>query len=175
MVWTYKLEFCSNICEQSQVARNTWFINFMMLKKFSVLTDKKVKNFIFLQVFYNGMVSILTLFVNVFLIKSFGNSSNQVLYYNLILAITQPIAMITSFAISRRKSYLFTQRMGFLFYGLVLVVLCIFSEKVAFLYPLFAVFISFTSKISFVVCMIYIKFQNWFLENWFLKLIIDNG
>ena len=89
------------------------------------------------------MVAILTLFVNTFLLKSYGNSSKEVLFYNLIQALAQPIAMLTSFAISRRKTHLFTQRIGFLFYSIVLVILCLFGERVAFLYPLFGVLISF--------------------------------
>ncbi len=107
------------------------------------LGDGKVRNFVLLQVFYNGMVAILTLFVNTFLLKSYGSSSKEVLFYNLIQAVAQPIAMITSFALSRKKSYLFTQRMGFFFYSIVLIILCIFGENVAFLYPLFGVLISF--------------------------------
>lgn len=112
-------------------------------KKFGTLSDRKVRNFVLLQVFYNGIVTILTLFVNTFLLKSYGSSSPQVIFYNLIQAIVTPVAMITSFALSRKKSFLFTQRMGFLFYGAALVVLCIWGERVAFLYPLFAVLISF--------------------------------
>ena len=113
------------------------------MTKFGALKESKVRNFVLLLVFFNGMVAILTLFVNTFLLKSYGNSSKEVLFYNLIQAGSQPIAMLTSFAISRKKSHLFTQRIGFLFYSIALVILCIFGEGVAFLYPLFGVLISF--------------------------------
>ncbi len=112
-------------------------------ERFESLSDKNIRAFVFLQIFYNGLVTILTLFVNTFLLKSYGSSSNEVLFYNLIQAIVQPLAMITSFYVSRKKSFLFTQRVGFAFYCLVLVVLCIFGENVAFLYPLFGICISF--------------------------------
>ena len=116
----------------------------MELKEnFRSISDRKVRNFVFLQIFYNGMVAILTLFINTFLLESYGSSSPEVLFYNLMQAIVTPIAMITSFSLSRKKSFLFTQRMGFLFYGIALVVLCVWGEKVAFLYPLFAILISF--------------------------------
>lgn len=116
----------------------------MELKEnFRSISDRKVRNFVFLQIFYNGMVAILTLFINTFLLESYGSASFEVLFYNLIQAIITPVAMITSFALSRKKSFIFTQRMGFLFYGVALAVLCIWGDKVAFLYPLFAVLISF--------------------------------
>lgn len=116
----------------------------MELKEnFRSISDKKVRNFVFLQIFYNGMVAILTLFINTFLLESYGSASFEVLFYNLIQAIITPVAMITSFALSRKKSFLFTQRIGFLFYGIALVVLCIWGEKVAFLYPFFAILVSF--------------------------------
>lgn len=111
--------------------------------RLKVLKDEKIRNFIILQTLYSGMVVILTLFVNTFLMKAYGTSSKEVMFYNIIQAVTQPVAMITSFSLSRKKSCLFTQRIGFLFYVLVLTVLCIFGERVAFLYPLFGVLISF--------------------------------
>ena len=59
--------------------------------------------------------------------------------------------MMTSFALSRKKSYLFTQRIGFLFYCIVLIILCVFGEQVAFLYPLFGVLISFGAGYYFSI------------------------
>ena len=81
-----------------------------MGNRFVCLKERKIRNFILLQIFFNGMVAILTLFVNTFLLKSYGSSSKQVLLYNLVQAIVQPIAMLTSFAIVRKKSHLFVQR-----------------------------------------------------------------
>ena len=118
-------------------------MSFAGKEKFSVLTDKKIRNFILLQTLYNGFVGILTLFINTFIMKAYENSSLEVLFYNLVQAITQPLAMITSFALSRKKSYLFTQRMGFVFYLTAMIVLCVWGEGVAFLYPLFGILISF--------------------------------
>ena len=114
-----------------------------MRTRFSVLTDKTIRNFMILQTLYNGLVAILTLFINTFLMKAYGNSSREVLFFNLVQAIVQPLAMITSFSLSRKKSYLFTQRIGFVFYFLATIILGFFGERVAFLYPLFGVLISF--------------------------------
>ena len=113
-------------------------------EKIAVLKDGKIRNFIVLQILFNGLVTILTLFINTFIMKSNGGSSNyEVLLYNLIQAVMQPLAMMTSFLALRKRSYLFVQRMGFGFYGVALSVLCIWGEKVAFLYPLFGILISF--------------------------------
>ena len=38
--------------------------------KFSVLTDRKIRSFIVLQLLYNGFVGILTLFINTFIMKA---------------------------------------------------------------------------------------------------------
>lgn len=107
------------------------------------LADKKVRNFILMQMLYNAMVVILTLFVNTFLMKAYGTSSKEVLFYSIIQSLVQPIAMITSFSVSRKKGCLFTQRVGFVFYFIALTALCIFGETIAFLYPLFGACISF--------------------------------
>lgn len=116
----------------------------MKLKeKFACLSDHTVSGFVYLQVFFNAMLTILTLFVNTFLLKAYGTTSSEVMTYNLILAATQPLAMCTSFFISKKLGYINTQRIGFGFYVLVLVVMSVLGEGVAFLYPLFAVAISF--------------------------------
>ena len=75
----------------------------MQETRFSCLKESKIRNFVLLQVFYNGMVAILTLFVNTFLLKSYGSSSKEVLFYNLVQAIAQPIAMLTSFGYYVKK------------------------------------------------------------------------
>lgn len=112
-------------------------------EKFACLSDRKVSSFVFLQVFFNGMITILNIFVNTFLLKAYGNTSSEVMIYNIILATVQPLAMCTSFWISRRGGYLLTQRIGFGFYAVALVLMCIFGEDIAFLYPLLAALISF--------------------------------
>lgn len=101
------------------------------------------KKFIQLQVLFTGMNAILILFINTFLLNSFGSFSKEVLIYNAIMALAQPLAMITSMKLTEYTNALFTQRIGFVFFGLALTVLCIFGEKVSSLYPLFAVLLSF--------------------------------
>lgn len=59
------------------------------------------------------------------------------------MAIVQPIAMLTALLLSVKKNSQLTQRISFLFYGVSLVILCIFGENVSFLYPLFAILNSF--------------------------------
>ena len=112
-------------------------------EKFACLSDRKVSSFVYLQVFFNGMITILNIFVNTFLLKAYGTSSNEAMIYNIILATVQPIAMCTSFWISRRGGYLLTQRIGFGFYAVALILMCIFGEDIAFMYPLLAALISF--------------------------------
>lgn len=104
---------------------------------------QKARSFIQLQAFFGGMTAILTLFVNTFLLNAFGSFSPEVLLYNAILAVVQPAAMFTALKIVSRKNALFVQRIGFVFYGLVLIVLCVFGERVSAFYPLFALLISF--------------------------------
>jgi hypothetical protein len=101
----------------------------MFSTKLNILKNKKVRNFIILQTLYNGIFAILTLFVNTFLMKAYGTSSKEVIIYVIVQSIVQPIAMITSFSLTRKKGHLFTQRMGFVFYAIVLTVLCVFGEK----------------------------------------------
>lgn len=104
---------------------------------------KDAKKFIQLQVMFAGMNAILTLFINTFLLGFYGSFSKEVLIYNMIMALVQPVAMITALKLTERKNALLTQRVGFVFFGLALVVLCVFGEKVSSLYPLFAIMLSF--------------------------------
>ncbi|MBE6591904.1 MAG: MFS transporter [Ruminococcaceae bacterium] len=101
------------------------------------------RKFVQLQVFFTGMNAILALFVNVFLLSAFSSTSGEVLLYNAIMALVQPVSMILAMKLEKCKNALYTQRMGFVFYGLGLVLLSVFGEKIASLYPLFAVILSF--------------------------------
>ena len=104
---------------------------------------QKARTFIQLQTFFGGMTAILTLFVNTFLLNAFGSFSAEVLLYNGIMAIIQPIAMFTALLVTARKNAIVAQRFGFMFYGAALTVLCVFGDRVSAFYPLFAVLISF--------------------------------
>ena len=101
------------------------------------------RKFIQLQVLFGGMNAILTLFVNTFLLNAFGSFSSEVLLYNGIMAFAQPFSMFFAIKLSEYKDALFSQRVGFVFYGVALVILCVFGEKVSALYPIFAVILSF--------------------------------
>lgn len=101
------------------------------------------KKFVQLQVLFTGMNAILVLFLNTFLLKEYGSTSKEVILYNVIMALVQPIAMITAMMFTEKWHALLTQRVGFIFYGSALITLCVFGEKVAPLYPLFAVMLSF--------------------------------
>lgn len=101
------------------------------------------RRFVQLQVLFNGMNAILTLFLNTFLLNSYGSTSKEIIIYNVIMALMQPAAMITAMIFTEKFHALLTQRIGFVFYGAALVTLCLFGEKVAPLYPLFAVMLSF--------------------------------
>ena len=101
------------------------------------------RKFVQLQVLFTGMNAILTLFINTFLLNAYGSFSKQVLFYNMIMSVVQPAAMVIAMRFTEWKDALFTQRMGFVFYGTALIVLCVFGEKVSQLYPIFAVRLSF--------------------------------
>ena len=109
------------------------------------------KKFVQLQVLFTGMNTILTLFVNTFLLNSYGSFSKEVLFYNAIIALVQPIAMITAMKVSERKTALFTQRIGFIFYGIALAILSIWGNKVSSYYSLFAVLLSFGAGYYYAV------------------------
>ena len=110
-----------------------------------------VRKFVQLQVLFTGMNAILTLFINTFLLNAYGTFSKEVLLYNMILALVQPVAMITAMKLTEIKSALFTQRIGFVFYGSALVVLCVFGQRVSPLYPVFSVLLSFGAGYYFSV------------------------
>ena len=123
-----------------------------MRVKFSIQKlSRDAWKFVQFQVFFSGMSSILALFINTFLLQSFGSFSKEVFLYNIILAVVQPIAMLTAMKLTESKNALFTQRIGFVFYGTALLVMCIFGELISPLYPLFAVMISFGAGYYFTV------------------------
>jgi len=105
--------------------------------------NRDAKKFVQLQVLFTGMNAILVLFVNTFLLNAYGSFSKEVILYNVIMALVQPIAMIVAMKFTEMKEALFTQRIGFIFYGTALIVLCVFGEKVSQMYPIFAVMLSF--------------------------------
>lgn len=107
--------------------------------------SRETKKFVQLQVLFTGMNAILVLFVNTFLLNAYGSFSKEVILYNVIMALVQPIAMIVAMKFTEMKEALFTQRIGFIFYGTALIVLCVFGEKVSQMYPIFAVMLSFGS------------------------------
>ena len=76
------------------------------------------KRFIELQVLFTGLTAILSLFVNTFLLNSFGSYSREVLIYNVILAVVQPLAMVTAVFATKAANALLTQRIGLAFYSL---------------------------------------------------------
>lgn len=105
--------------------------------------DSKAKKFVQLQVLFTGMNAILVLFLNTFLLNSYGSTSKEVILYNVIMALVQPVAMITAMKFTEKFHALLTQRIGFIFYGCALIILCAFGDNVSPLYPLFAVMLSF--------------------------------
>ena len=120
--------------------------NFSMRK-----LSQYARKFVQLQVLFTGMNAILTLFVNTFLLNAYGSFSKQVLFYNVIISVVQPFAMIIAMRFTEIKDALFTQRIGFIFYGTALIVLCVFGEKVSQMYPIFAVMLSFGAGYYFSV------------------------
>ncbi len=106
---------------------------------------QKARLFIGMQVMFAGVSAILSLFINTFLLKTYGSFSVQVIIYNAVLAFVQPGAMFTALAVARRGGALTVQRIGFVFYVLALTILCVFGNGVSAYYPLFAVALSFAA------------------------------
>lgn len=96
------------------------------------------RKFVQLQVMFSGMGAILTLFINTYLLNAYGSFSKEVILYNLVMAVANPIAMVAAMKLTDRRNALFVQQMGFVFYGTALIVLCFFGEEVSAFYPLFA-------------------------------------
>lgn len=113
--------------------------------------DRNARLFVQLQVFFDCVTIIESLFVNTFLLKAYGSFSAEVLLYNAIMAIVQPIAMLTALFLSVKKNSQLTQRVSFMFYGMSLLILCVFGENVSFLYPLFAILNSFGAGYYFSI------------------------
>lgn len=67
-------------------------------------------------------------FINTFLMKATG-STEGVMLYNIVLAMVQPFAMVASVYVMRRKTPLFTQRIGILLYAAVFVTLAVTGEQ----------------------------------------------
>ena len=78
----------------------------MNFKIFMRDITKDAKKFIQLQVMFAGMNAILTLFINTFLLGFYGSFSKEVLIYNMIMALVQPVAMITALKLTERKNAL---------------------------------------------------------------------
>lgn len=120
-------------------------------KKFSAFLNGNTGNFLLAQVFFNAMIGVMNIFVNTFLLRAFGSGSAEIFRYNIVLAVVQPLAMLTSFFISSRFGYVCTQIVGFVFYGIVSLALCVFEGEIAFLYPLFGVILSFGAGYYYAV------------------------
>lgn len=120
-----------------------------MNRAMQLFRNKASVAFIFLQVFYTGITTVVNIFVNTFLLKSMGSTSNQVLFYNLIIAATQPIAMIIAISLAKKGSLLVTQRIGFVFYGIACIFMAIYGEKIAPLYYIIAILMAFGAGFYF--------------------------
>lgn len=121
------------------------------MNKFAKLFKNKTSAaFIFLQVFYTGITAVVNIFINTFLMKSMGGStSNQVLIYNLIIALTQPFAMMLAILLAKKTSALISQRIGFVFYAIACIFMAIYGEKVAPFYYLIGILMAFGAGFYF--------------------------
>lgn len=104
--------------------------------------NRDARMFVQLQILFNGMIAVLTLFVNTFLMNVFGTFSKEVLLYNGVSTIVQPLAMLMAIRLNGKKGALFTQRLGFVCYSLALIVLCVFGQRVSRFYPVFSMMLS---------------------------------
>ncbi len=122
-----------------------------MYKRFAVLKEKNIKMFILLQVLYAGITGVLNIFMNTFFMKFLGSTSNEILLYNLVMAMVQPFAMITAIKLSTKVAALTVQRFCFIFFSIMCIWLMISGEKVAPYYLVFSVLMSFGSAYYFTI------------------------
>ena len=117
----------------------------------TLLKEKNMMAFLWLQLLYTGITNVVNIFVNTFLLKSAGASSVEVLLYNLIMALVAPFAMTMAIKISDKTNPLISQRLGFLFYAVACIVMSVLGEKIARFYWIFSVFLGFGAAFYFSV------------------------
>lgn len=86
------------------------------------------KKFLWVYACFSVFTLFTGTFINTYLIKATG-SSQGVMVFNMLLAAVQPFAMLTAVWLIRRRSALFSQRLGLWLYLIAFVALGVLGEK----------------------------------------------
>ena len=117
--------------------------------------------YMLLRIVFSAMSVILSLFLNTFLLKSYGSFSKELISYQIIMRVAQPFGVLTALVISSYLAPVVTQVLGLFLYLLSMVLLCLFGEGVSGLYPLFAVLLGFADAFYYSVnCMQILAFTE---------------
>lgn len=92
--------------------------------------DKSFLAFVEMNACFGAFITIITLFINTFLLKASSDSS-RVMIYNIILGAAQPIAMVGTVFFLRKTSPAVSQRVGFLLYGAAFAAMALLGERAA--------------------------------------------
>ena len=127
----------------------------MKLSEHSMLRfPRDTWRYMLLRVVFSGMSVILSLFLNTFLLKSYGSFSGELISYQITMRASQPVGVFTALLISSFLAPAVTQVLGLLLYLLSMVLLCVFGESISGMYPMFAVLLGFADAFFFSVnCM----------------------
>ncbi|MBR5059404.1 MAG: hypothetical protein IKX06_01365 [Clostridia bacterium] len=77
-----------------------------------------------------AIVSLLSLFINTFIVRASGGIDNA-LIYNMVTFGAQPLFMVAAVFVSRRLSPCVSQRLGFVFYGILFLFIIVTGERSA--------------------------------------------
>lgn len=114
-----------------------------------------------MRIVFSVMSVILSLFLNTFLLKSYGTFSTELISYQLIMRTAQPFGMLAALFISSFLVSAVTQVLGLVLYLLSLILLCVFGSGVSSMYPLFGVLLGFADAFFFSVnCMQMLSFTT---------------
>lgn len=131
------------------------------MKERRMLFPRQTWRYMLMRIVFAAVTTILSLFVNTFLLKSFGNFSAELISYQVILRAAQPVGVFCALLISSRGVPVVAQVLGLVMYLISLGLLCLFGEAVSGLYPVFAVLLGFADAFFFCVnCMQILSFTT---------------
>ena len=123
------------------------------------LFGRQTWTYMLMRIFFSAMSVILSLFINTFLLKAFGNFSFELISYQVTLRTAQPFAVFCALLISSRFGSVIAQASGLCMYLISLGMLCLFGDGVRYLYPVFALLLGFADAFFFCVnCMQFLSF-----------------
>lgn len=123
--------------------------------------ERRTWRYMLMRIVLSAVFTILNLFINTFLLKSFGNFSSELISYQVIFRAAQPVGVFCALLISSRGMPVVAQVLGLVMYLISLGLLCLFGEGVSDLYPVFAVLLGFADAFFFCVnCMQIMSFTT---------------